>query len=219
MSSTQPAPAQAAPVQAAPAPAPAPTRQRRRPGLIGLGVALIAVCGLGGGWLATRGQDTHPVTVAAVTMPAGHTITIADVKTVQIPGEVAFAAESDPAALVGRIAGTTIPAESVISPAMVGVPPTAGEGKVIVAIPLKATQMPSIGLQSGDAVTVVAGTGQAAAPAAAPAAWAATVVNVAAPDVDGVRVVDVAMAPAEAPPAAAATTTGNVVLALTSRGK
>jgi Flp pilus assembly protein CpaB len=63
-----------------------PTGMRaRRPGWrdprVALGVAIMAVSIIAGGWLGRSGQDTRPVLVAARDLPAGATLTDTDVRT------------------------------------------------------------------------------------------------------------------------------------------
>jgi Flp pilus assembly protein CpaB len=65
---------------------PVPTATRvRRPGWrdprIALGIALMAVSVVAGAWLARDGQDTRAVVVAVRDLPAGTTLTDADVRT------------------------------------------------------------------------------------------------------------------------------------------
>ena len=223
-SSTRPVPATAAPTPSErPAAAtPAPTRRRRSPALIGLGVAMIALGGIGGGWLATRGHDTHPVTIAASAMPAGHTIAETDLRTVQVAGDIPFAATADSAQLVGKVTTGSIASGTVIADSMAAGMPDLSKGQSIVGVPLKSGQYPALGLQPGDDVALVRGAAaQGADPAkpAAPAAWTGRVITVSEPSEDGVRVVDVALEAGQAPAAAAATTSGTVVLVLTGRGQ
>lgn len=222
-SSTRPVPATAPPATSGAvraSAAPAPTRRRRSPALIGLGVALVALGGLGGGWLAAQGHDTQPVTVAAAALPAGHTISAADLRTVQVAGDVGFPVTADPSTLVGKVASTTVAPGTVMADTMAsGVPGPAG-GQSIIGVPLKPGQYPAIGVQSGDGVSLVRGSAAQGEPAqkGAPQAWAGIVTNVSEPTDDGVRTVDVALTAAQAPAAAAATTSGTVVLVLTARG-
>lgn len=214
-----PAPASAHPIAGSAAAAPAPTRARFNRPLAGLSAALIAAGGLGGWWLMSQGQEAQPVMVAATNLPAGHTITHADLTPVQVVGQAPFAATSDASALVGKVTGTQIPANSVISPAMVGTAPNPGEGTVVIGVPVKSTQMPALGLQPADAVSIVAGSAPGTAATAKPASWPGRVVTLGEPNADGVRVVDVAVVAAAAPAAASATTTGTAVLTFTSRGQ
>lgn len=225
MSSVAPTPAPSAaapshpPVAGSAAASPLPTRERRRPKLIGLSVALIALGGLGGWALIQSGQGTQPVVVAAHAMTPGHTVTAGDLTTVQIAGDVPFEAVADPAALVGKVAGSAIPAKTVVSPSMLAPVPDKPADQTIVAVPVKDTQIPLVGVQAGDRVNVVAGATAGGAVAAKPAAWAGTVTAVGAPNAEGVRVVDVAVGANHAPAMAGATTTGNVVISLVTRGK
>ena len=183
---------------------------------------MIARGGIGGGWLATRGQDTHPVTIAASAMPAGHTITQTDLRTVQVAGDIPFAATADSAQLVGKVTTGSIASGTVIADSMAAAVPDFSKGESIVGVPLKAGQYPSVGLRVGDSVILVLGAAAQGADPAKPttaASWLGHVAAVSEPTEDGVRVVDVVVPAAQAPAAAAATTSGTVVLVLTGRGK
>lgn len=223
-SSTRPVPATVPPAPSSDRPAaatPAPTRRRRSPALVGLGVALIALGGIGGGWLGTRGHDTHPITIAATAMPAGHTITATDLRTVQVAGDIPFASTADAAQLLGRVTTGSVDAGTVMADSMAAGPPGISKGQAIVGVPLKAGQYPALGLHSGDNVALVRGVAAQGANTAntAPTAWTGRVITVTEPNEDGVRVVDVALEAGQAPAAAAATTSGTVVLVLTGRGQ
>lgn len=223
------APAPAAPAAASASRTPhAPIRNRRRPTVIGLGAALVALFGLGGGWLATAGGQTHPVQVAASDIMAGHTLTATDLRPVNVEGAVDFAATDDASQLVGKVAASDIPAGAVVAPSMLGSVAT-HKGESIFGVSVKPGSYPSTGLQAGDRVRLVLAASTAGSPAAAnptappagaaaPTAWAASVISVGEPRDDGSRTVDVSTPLGSAAPPAAYAASGQLVIVLDQRG-
>lgn len=220
---------------------PAPSvRQRPRRSLIGLGVALIAVFGLAGWWLATKGSAPQSVVVATKPLTAGKPITADQLGTTQITG--GSGAETIDAiqlkGLVGAYPVGDVPAGTILSPETLVSKITPDEGQAIVAVGVRPSQMPAIGLSSGDKVTVVVtygqagegagGTGQddaagegATSPVAPGKSWPATVVSVGEPSDDQTRTVDVALSDKDAGDLAAATGTGrmSIVVNTTVNGR
>lgn len=213
----------------APAAEPTPIRSRRRPAVIGIGAALVAVCGLGGAWLASSGGQTHPVMVAATGIQAGHTVTSTDVRPIQVTGQTEFASAQDAASLVGKVAATDIPAGAVIAPSMLGAV-TASKGDSIFGVAVKPGSYPSTGLQAGDRVNLVlastsssttsatAAAPKASAAAASPTSWQASVVAVGQARDDGSRTVDFSMTGTSAIAPAAYGASGQIVIVLEQRG-
>lgn len=201
-------------------------RQRPRRSLIGLGVALVAVFGLAGWWLATQGATPQTVVVAVKPLTAGQPITADQLGTTQITGGTE--AKTIDSIQLGGIPGQypigDVPAGTIISPDTLVSKITPEEGQSIAAVGVKPSQMPAIGLSSGDKVTVVVTYGQAGdggdgsgqgseAPKSAIApgtTWAATVVSVGSPADDQTRTVDLALSDKAAAELAAAAGTGRV---------
>lgn len=223
------APAPATPTAAnAPRTSQAPIRSRRRPAVIGLGAALVALFGLGGAWLATSGGQTHPVQVAASDIMAGHTLTATDLRAVNVEGSVDFAATDDASQLIGKVAASDIPAGVVVAPTMLG-PVVSSKGESIFGVSVKPGSYPSTGLQAGDRVRLVLAASNSGSPAAgnptpqpagaaAPSAWAASVISVGETRDDGSRTVDVATPAGSAAPPAAYAASGQLVIVLDQRG-
>jgi len=202
----------------------APTvRARRRPAVILLGVALIALCGLGGAWLATSGAKTSPVVVARAGLTAGQPVTESDLAITQIAGGagVAVVPGDQARSLVGKIPVNDIPAGALIAPAQLVGALTPGPGKSIVGIPVKHGQLPSIGLRAGDQVLLVVTASPGAAAGSAPVkpgtSWAGVVVAVGDPADDLSRTVDVVVDQAQAIDVATAAGTNAIALILQGR--
>lgn len=193
-------------------------RQRRRPALILLGIALVAVFGVAGAWLATAGRDAQTVVIARQSIQAGQPITAADLGTTQVSGTITGAATvpgSDLESLTGKYATGPIPAGSLINPGSVVDRLTPKAGTAIVGVGLKPSQLPAGGLQAGDIVTLVAtvspqgGDTNTVKPGTT---WKATVVTVGGTSDDGTSVVSFSL-PGDAA-VSAATAAGGGTLAV-----
>ena len=199
-------------------------RQRPRRSLIGLGVALVAVFGLAGWWLATQGTTPQTVGVAVKPLTAGQPITADQLGTTQITGgtEAKTIDSIQLNGIPGQYPIGDVPAGAILSPDTLVTKITPEEGQSIAAVGVKPSQMPAIGLASGDKVTVVVTYGQAGdggsgqgseAPKSeiAPGTtWQATVVSVGSPSDDQTRTVDLALSDKAATELAAAAGTGRV---------
>ena len=195
-------------------------RARRRPVLLALGVALVAVGALAAAWLVSSSSARVAVLVAARDVPYGTVLTDRDVSTVEMGGTAGVAvipaAERDQ--VVGMVASTTIVAGSLLAPAQLtaAAPPVPGE--VLVGVPLKADRLPAGGLAPGDRVLIVDTPGaDGDPPTGPPATLAATVVRVGPADLNGVSVLDVTVAAGDGPALAARAATGRIALVLLPR--
>jgi Flp pilus assembly protein CpaB len=164
--------------------------------------------------LALRADPATPVLMVARPVPAGATITDADLSVVRMVPEAGMGVftEADWSSVVGRTAAVPLVAGSVLSPAQVGAPDWPPTGESVVAVVFSAGQVPA-GVVAGSHVSILLpsvsdGDG---APAAA-AVVSATVVEVALPDVSGSVVVSLLARAADARLVAAAS--GDVSLLL-----
>ena len=92
-------------------------RPRRRPGLLALGVALVAVGALAAAWLVSTSSARVAVLVAARDVPYGTVLTDADLSTVEVAGTggVAVIPAGERDRVVGRVAATPlVPATSTL---------------------------------------------------------------------------------------------------------
>lgn len=202
------------------APRVAAPKGRRRPLMLALGLALVAVGALTSVWLVSSASQRVPVLVLARDVPYGAPITAADLTTtdVSVDPNVATVPASELDTVVGSVAATSLSAGSLLSRTQftAAAPPAAGQVLVGVAIP--ATRMPAGGLGPGDRVLVVDTPAAEADPSVvAPATIPATVVRVGGMDVNGVTVVDVTVATGDGPALAARAATGRIALVVQPR--
>lgn len=134
-----------------------PVKLRRRPMLALLGVLLTAIAAATAGWAVLHAQDT--VTVLAVARPiqAGHQVTTADLRFIDLAtnsrSSVFSAGEAEQA--VGRYARVTLlPGQLLLRDALSTslIPPS---GSALVAVTVPSARMPSVALEGGDRVLVV----------------------------------------------------------------
>lgn len=196
----------------------AAVRQRRRPAMVGLGVALVAVFGLLGGWLATAGRDTHSVVVVRSGVPAGQQIVAEDLGTAQLDGAADVA--SIPADRIGTVVGTyplgPLPEGAVLTSAMVTSSLTPAQGSSVIGVGLTPRQMPALGVAGGDTVRLVVTVNpQGSTAGLTPGtSWDAVVVDVGPAGEDGARTVDFRVSSADAAPAVSAAGSGAVAVVL-----
>jgi hypothetical protein len=204
-------------------------QRRRRPGLIALSAALIAVGGLSGAVLYTSSGHRTSVIVVARDVPIGAQITSADlteaslaldpaVKTVKAAGEKK---------LLGQRAAVDLKAGSLLAPAQVTRKSLVGPDETLVGVSLKPSQLPASPLSAGEKVVIVstpdpnaaAGTGKTTTGDAPPQTLSATVVKVGDPQTGtGTVTVDVAVPAGDGPALASRVATGDVALIVASRG-
>lgn len=199
-----------------------PTRARRRPALIALGLALVALSVLASVYLATTLGQTRQVLAVTSSVPRGTEIQASDLGTVDLPtGPTSLdpvpADELD--LVVGRVAATDLTAGELLTRSSavdeLG-PPT---GQSVVGVALAPSQMPATPLQPGDAVRVVetpASGGEP--PTQAPLTIPATVVRVEPSPLGDQQVVDVQVTSANAAALAARAATGRVAIVLDAVG-
>lgn len=192
-------------------------RTRRRPGLVALGVALVATGALLSAWLVGQAGDRTPVLVLARDVPYGATLTRADLATTDVAvdaavGTVPVDGLDD---VLGSTAVVPLLAGSLLSRDAVGSASAPGPGEVVVGLAVPATRMPAGQVVSGDRVEVVSTPPRDAdAPDVPPPSIGARVVRLGEPDLDGVRVVDVVVSPSDGPVLAAWSATGRIALVL-----
>lgn len=212
---------------------PEPIRQRRRPGIIGAGVALIAVGVLGGAWYGTQSDDRTEVLVLNNEVFAGEPLTTSDLQAVPVSAgsQVATVPVADADQYTGQLLTGNLPAGTVLSPSMLSDGVTNPNGTDVVPVALTTAQMPAVGLRPGDQVTLVVGLGNnpnAGAPVAEdqepnPAAdlstpgrsWRATVVSVGTEFSDtGAVTIDMGLEREDSSSVAAAAAGANLVAVL-----
>lgn len=221
-------PGPAGPPSYQPVAAPRMLRQRRRrPGLIALSVALIAVGGLSGAVLYTSSGQRTSVVVLARDVPIGAQITRADLTEASLALDpvVKSVKASDETTLVGQRAAVDLKAGSLLAPSQVTRTTLVGPTEQLVGVSLKPSQLPATPLSPGLRVLIVStpdpnavSAGKTSTGDTAPQTLAATVVKVGDPATGtGITTVDVAVPVGDGPALASRVATGNVALIVASR--
>lgn len=198
----------------------APPKQRRRPALIGLGVALVALGGLGAAWLATSVSDTVAVIAVREDVARGELITADDLTTANINADPSLDPVSDTRMdeVVDSFAAFDLPAGSIVTEHSFSGTVQPGEGEAMVGVAVTSAQLPREPLRPGDVVRIVdTPNPQDDPPASTPDSIEATVFSSTVEEETGLRVVDVILPEVRAADLAARVATGRVVVILLSR--
>lgn len=203
-----------------------PPKLRRRPTLIAVSIALIALGALVSVWAYTSSRASEEVLGARETIVRGQTITAADLITVRISVDPALSpvAATRQGEVVGQRAAMDISAGGVLTERDVTPTVLPPQGLSVVGVSLTPASMPADLLVPGDRVRAVSTPGAAGAAAPAPTAaeapptsLPATVVGI-EPRSDGsTTVVNVQVTSGDAPALAAQAATGTIALVLDTR--
>lgn len=197
-------------------PAVSPLRARRRPAMIALAVALIALGGGTGAWLLSRSGETMTVLVMAEEVARGEVITATDLTTSELPVNtlnLQVVPYDELGLVVGQVATVDLTTGALLGPDAFAEELVPAAGDSIVGVALTTAQLPSIGLSAGDSVRFVATPQQGGElPVAEPAVIEAQVINVASTDT-GV-LVNVQVTSDQAPALAAMAATTRIALIL-----
>ncbi|GAA2910505.1 flagellar protein FlgA [Actinoplanes cyaneus] len=210
--------------------APARMPRRRRPGLLAAGAVITVVAILGGYSYARTAGDAVPVLAVANTVTAGHQITAADLKTVQVnrgSGLEPIPADQQ-SSVVGKYAAVELLGGTLLTGGQVADTTVPGTGKQLVGLELTPGQLPARALRPGEAVqlvitsdprnvTVDAKGGDAAQALPRPLTLPATVAGVGERAADGNVVVDVEVAEAYGPGLLDRAQQGRVAIAVVAR--
>lgn len=194
-------------------------RYRRRPAMVGLGVALLAVCGGGAAYLTQLSSDTVPALVLTETVWRGQLIERSDLATAQAAADPAvdFVAAAEIDEIVGQRAVADLSAGTLLSVSAVAPADVPAKGQSVVGIAATEAQMPREELLPGDRVRVFetpsAGDDP---PADSPRSISATVLNVSDLTDAGQVIVDVVVDATTAGPLAATAATGRIAIVLDS---
>lgn len=132
-----------------------PLSTRTRPkGYAALAVALIIGLGALGYYFYTTAGAKVPVVVASRDIAVGHTITRADLSTIEVSGGITAVGGNNLSSLEGQTAAVGIKAETPIQRSMVTTGSTVKAGQGLVGVATVAGQIPSSGLAPGDKVEV-----------------------------------------------------------------
>ena len=131
-----------------------PTRQRR-PGYVLLAVTLIVGLAAVGAYLYTQAGAKVPVVMVVNDVPAGHTISRADLTTVPVAGGVTAIGGENLDSVVGKTASVRLLPNMLLQRSMVTDSSALPAGKSLVGVAVKPGQIPADGLVAGDTVDVV----------------------------------------------------------------
>jgi Flp pilus assembly protein CpaB len=131
---------------------------RRRPWQIGLGIALVVLCGAVGATLFQSSAKRVAVVIAARNLPAGTVLTPADLATGSLPASDNITAMSASGVnlLIGQQLAVPTTRGQLMVRAMVSTHPPLAAGSEVVGLLLKGDQMPSVPIVVGDRVQIVA---------------------------------------------------------------
>jgi Flp pilus assembly protein CpaB len=131
---------------------------RRRPWQIGLGVALVVLCGAIGATVFQSSSKRVSVVIAARNLPAGTVLTPADLTTGSLPANDKITAMSANgiSVLIGQQLAVATTRGQLMVRAMVSTHPALAAGSEVVGLLLKGDQMPSVPIVVGDRVQVIA---------------------------------------------------------------
>lgn len=139
---------------------PPPSRRRQRAPELAVGILLVVGCALAALILATDGRERTAALALSSDIARGEVITSGDLATVYIESDssIAYTAEPDAEALVGRAALSDLAAGTMVTPEQLASPiELIQPGAATVGMALEAGQLPSLRLAPGDAVSIVAG--------------------------------------------------------------
>jgi SAF domain len=200
-----------------------PLPRRRRPGMIALAVALIGVGILGGAALFQRVNHQVPVLLVTTVVPAGTTLTAADLTAASVvlgAGVKAIPAGQEHQ-VVGLVAASTLRPGTLLAAAELTTALPPSRGQQLVPVALKPSQLPASGLAPGNQVIVISAPGAQGANSAAagPGPSIPGVVEAVSirPDTDGMAVVDLLVAAANGTDLAREAAAGGIALVVTSR--
>ncbi len=206
------------------APVLAHPRGRRRPWVIATGVMMSAIGALTVMWLVGVAGHREDVVVVRTTVPYGQPLTAEDLGVARVsldPGVPSIPAELR-GTLVGQVAATRLVAGMLLVPGMLEESGDPRSGSVLVPIAVPSDRMPAGGLRAGDRILAVSvapdESRSGLAPGAGSGAVPATVIRVGPADVNGVAVVDVAVAAGDGPGLAIAAALGQVALVVRPPG-
>lgn len=198
---------------------PAP-RLRRRPKIIALGVALIALGGALSAYIWTANSDAVSVVAISRSVQRGQTITDADLSTATITPDPALhtVPSSQRSTILGKRASTDLAAGSILTPTATTTDLIPPAGRSLVGVAVTAAQLPASPLVAGDTVRIIdTPRKQDDPPTGTPNSVAATVVRIGAtPDANGVSLVDVTVPTTDAAALAAHIATGRIAIVLDS---
>ena len=200
-----------------------PLPRRRRPGMVALAVALVGVGILGGAALFQRVNHQVPVLLVSRAVPAGTTVTAADLSTTSVvlgAGVRAIPAGQEHE-VVGLVAATGLRPGTLLAASELTTTLPPSRNQQLVPVALKPSQLPASGLAPGDQVIVISAPGAPGsnnvAPVPGPSIRGVVEAVSVRPDTDGMDVVDLLVAAGNGTDLAREAAAGGIALVVTSR--
>ena len=196
---------------------PSPPKLRRRPTLIALGVALIALGGLTAAWLTTTVGNTTAVLAVAADVDRGDVITDTDLTVAQVATDPVLdpVPSGDRREVVGQRAARDLTEGTLLTATSLTGQLLPAPGDSLVGATLRPSQLPARPLRTGDQVRLVdTPRDQDDPPTAAPNTTTATVVGTRELPDTGETVVDLSVPQDQGAELAARVATGRVALVL-----
>lgn len=194
-----------------------PVATKRRPGMVALAVALIALGGGTGAWLLTRTAETQEVLTLASPVARGEAIEATDLTLSELPMStlnLSVVASAQLEDIVGQVATVDLLPGTLLTPDSVADALAPASGQSVVGVTLTETQRPAKPVSAGDPVRFVS-TPQAGGemPLEDPATIDATVINTQAASNGGI-ILNVELPTEQAPLLAALAATNRIALVI-----
>ncbi|MBX9243811.1 hypothetical protein ICW40_03195 [Actinotalea ferrariae] len=172
-------------------------------------------------WLVGAASGRTDVLVMARDVPYGQALVAGDLTltAVAVDTLVGTVPADQLDAVLGQVAATDLPAGALLSPAQITADAPPGDGEVLVPLPVTSERLPAGGLRAGDRLLVVDAPSAGSDPLpVAPRTFEATVVRIGEPDMNGLRVLDVAADQGDGPDLATRAASGRFALVLLDAG-
>lgn len=204
-----PTPAVATPIK--------PVANKRRPAMIALAIALIALGGGAGAWLLTRTAETTEVLTVSTSVARGEAIEATDLTLTELPMStlnLSTVPSTQLQDVVGQVATVDLLPGTLLTPDATAANLMPAEGQSVVGVTLTEAQRPATSVGAGDPVRFVS-TPQPGGemPLEAPATIQATVVNTQA-GANGGLILNVELPLDQAPQLAALAATNRIALVI-----
>lgn len=123
-----------------------------------VGMLIIGLFALAGGWLYSNAADAQPVLALRNDIERGHVITTNDLRVVEIgsEGTVNLIPSDDPGRIVGQVALTDLSAGTLATNDLFAPAAQIADGTGVIGLALDPGEYPTLSLRPGDVVRVVA---------------------------------------------------------------
>ncbi|MFJ2008014.1 SAF domain-containing protein [Streptomyces chartreusis] len=196
----------------------APVRRERRWSVVALCIVLAVVCALTAAWAVNSASDRTKVLAVARDVPAGQTLTTADITVAEVSADAALSPlpAADKASAVGQRTAVDLRKGGLLLASQLAPGTGLGDDQEQVGVQIKRGMAPAGTLAPGDKVRAVTTPAQGdelpKSGGAALESIDATVVSVSRPDASGTVVVNLAVGTDEGPILATRAALGRVAL-------